>query len=92
MNNQLPINRPLFPNFFPGIAEIFSISLLAATYYLMDLQVEWHGKPVNSRFYETFLVKGGYPSGYLCSKYLKLVLSNMILIAVFILVVFGQRF
>jgi len=91
-NNQLPINNAMYPTSHPPIAEVFGVSVLAATIYLMSLQAKWHGKPVNSGFYEAFLLKGGYPRGYLCSKYLKAVCSNLAMVAVLILLIFGQKF
>lgn len=91
-NKLLPINNALFPPYKPAIAEVFSVSILTATMYLVLKQVEWHGKPVNSGFYETFLVQGGSQSGYMISKYLKMVLSNLFMILALCILLYGQSF
>ena len=89
---MLPINNDLFPSEKPIVAEIFAVSVSAATIYLMTLQSKWHGKPVNSGFYEAYLLKGGFPRAYLCSKYLKAVCSNLVMILVLFIFIFGMKF
>ena len=81
----------MFPSSKPEIAEVFGVSIVAAIVWLMDLQIKWHGKPINSGFYEAYLLKGGYPRAYLCSKYLKAVVSNFVLVLVLLGLIYGMR-
>ena len=81
----------MFPSSKPEIAEVFGVSIVAAIVWLMDLQIKWHGKPINSGFYEAYLLKGGYPRAYLCSKYLKAVVSNFFLVLVLLGLIYGMR-
>jgi hypothetical protein len=76
----------------PTVAEVFAVSISAATVYLMSLQIKWHGKPINSGFYEAYLLKGGFPRAYIWSKYLKAVCSNLVMIAVLFIFIFGMKF
>ena len=82
----------MFPQATPSIAEVYGVSFLAAIVYLMYLQAEWHGIPINSGFHTAYISKGGYKLGYLLSKYLKAVLTNLILCAVILLLMFSQGF
>jgi len=71
---------------------VFGASVVVTIVWLMDLQIKWHGKPINSGFYEAYLLKGGYPRAYLCSKYLKAVCSNFVMIGVLLSLIYGMKF
>ena len=88
---MLPINHALMPQASPTVAEAFGVTTLAACIYLMVKQIEWHGKPIQSGFHHAFLAKGGTKTGYLLSKYLKLVLSDAILVAVLFFLIYTQK-
>ena len=59
-NHILEINNPLFPEADPLIAEAFGGAVLAGAIYVMIKQIEWYGKPINTGFFSSFLIKGGH--------------------------------
>ena len=79
---MLPINDVLLPQAIPKVAEAYGVTTLATCIIIMMKQIEWHGKPINSGFHHAYLVKGGTKTGYLVAKYLKMVLSNLVLLIV----------
>ena len=90
-NNLLPINHFLMPMWSPGIAEVYGVTILAAIGYLVLKQAEWHGRPIHSGFHSAYLAKGGFKTSYLLTKYLKLVLADVILMTVIVVMIYGQK-
>lgn len=76
------MNNPSYPSVKTSVAEVFSISILTAATLLMMEQVTWHGRPIEAGLYHAQLIKGGYMSAYFLSKYIKCVLFNFLLCAV----------
>lgn len=90
-NNLLPINNRLLPTNKPATVELFAVSACAAVIYLMYKQADWHGRPISSGFHNAYVIKAGSKSGYLCSKYVKLIVSNLILVSALVLMIYGQK-
>lgn len=81
-NLLLPVSPDVFPLANPNVAEIYGVITLAAIIFVMNLQIKWMGKPINSGFYEAYITQGGYKSGYLLAKYAKAVVTNIMLCVV----------
>ena len=73
-NDLLPINNGLLPQSKPKIAEAYGVTVLTVCIFLITLQIQWHGKPIYSGFQHAYIVKGGSKTGYMCAKYLKMVI------------------
>ena len=89
---MLPINHKVFPIANPSIAEVYGASALAASLYIMYLQITWHTAPIYSGFHDAYISKGGFKIGYQLVKYAKAVLTNMILCSVILILLFSQGF
>ena len=87
---MLPINHALMPQVKPNVAEAFGVTILLASIYLIKVQLKWHGKPIQSGFLHAFLAKGGTKMGYYLEKYLKLVISNAVLIGTICILIYSQ--
>ena len=74
------------------MAEVFGGAVFAGAIYIMIKQIKWHGYPIQTGFYSSFLVKGGQKTGYFFVKYLKAVLANIIFILLMYTLVYAQQF
>ena len=68
------------------------MSIFTVTVLLMMKQIEWHGKPIDSGFLEAFIIKGGSIIAYQNSKYLKIMISCLTMIAAVAVLITGQKF
>ena len=91
-NHLLPSKANLFPLAKPTVAEVFGVSCLIGVLFVTGKQAIWHGKPIESGFYVAFTTKGGYRGSYICSKYLRAVLSNFIVVTVLVTLIYSQGF
>ena len=89
---MLPINHKVFPIATPSIAEVYGTSALAATLYIMYLQISWFTAPIYSGFHDAYISKGGYKVGYQLAKYTKAVLTNALLCCVILILLHSQGF
>ena len=88
---MLPINHVLFPNSKPTVSEVYGVAILASLVYILQVQAEWHGKPISSGFYDAFILKGGYMTSYNLSKYLKMVITNIELLLMLIVITLSKK-
>ena len=45
-NHILPENNGVLPNYQPSMAEVYGVSVLAATVIVQQAQVRWFGAPI----------------------------------------------
>lgn len=54
-NLLLPVSADIFPLANPNVAEIYGVTTLAAIIFVINAQVKWIGKPINSGFYDAYI-------------------------------------
>lgn len=90
-NKMISYNNRLLPQYKPIIAEVYGTSIIAATLVVIVFNIMIVGKPITSGFYTAFLASGGHRCSYFCSKYMKAVCANVIMAAITLSLMYGQK-
>ena len=89
-NKMICYNNRLLPQYKPIIAEVYSTSIIAATLVVIPKNPDcWQN--ITSGFYSAFLASGGHRCSYFCSKYINAVCANLIMAAITLSLILGQK-